>query len=492
MTKQNEGCPVFADEILRRTALWSVPFFIAISAVGAGAQTTPPIGVAPLPIPGPYTGSSTPIIESSVPGIPALSSRPGARYTVYLDFGGFSFTGNWANNASYTPGVTPAYGTDGNPNAFSASEIANIQNIWSRVSEKYTEFNVNVTTVDPAVAAGQAGSDLARQNYYDNTPDMMHTVIGGSDTWYPNAGGVSYVGVTPYSETGSNGLHTNWIFSAEAPTNLQFVGEAAAHENGHGFGLLHQSDYSGSTLINEYSGGNSLYAPTMGDSYSAQRGLWAQGTSHQNSSGPTIQTDVQVIANDPNMGGFINDGIGHTRLTATALPLSAGSIDFTNAKGTIVPASSASPVPLGAANYTADWWSFSTSGGQVTINAISGRSTINPGVADPGMTLHTVLDLYGSSGNLVADVHTSNLNETFSGILSGGSYFAEISPAADASESSYTTRSFFDEGDYFLTGSIPAVPEPAAISIGLLVVGGLVVHRRRFLFAPRRNQSARV
>ena len=38
--------------------------------------------------------------------IPQLDSRPGAAYTLYLDFGGFSFTGNWNNNSADTPGVT--------------------------------------------------------------------------------------------------------------------------------------------------------------------------------------------------------------------------------------------------------------------------------------------------------------------------------------------------------------------------------------------------
>jgi hypothetical protein len=184
------------------------------------------------------------------------------------------------------------------------------------------------------------------------------------------------------------------------------------------------------------------------------------------------------------MGGFINDGVGHTRLTATPLPLSAGAINFTSAKGTIVPESSSDPVPLGASNYTADWWSFSTAGGVVTLNAISGRSTITPGAADPGMTLHTVLDIFDSGGNLIDDVHTSSLNETFSSVLPGGSYYAEISPAADASESSYALRSFFDEGDYFLSGSIPAVPEPASISVTLLVAAGLFERRRRFPLRP--------
>ena len=101
-------------------------------------------------------------------------------------------------------------------------------------------------------------------------------------------GGVSYVGVTKnsYATTGINsnagpGYHTDWIFSDLATSNLQFIGEAASHENGHGFGLNHQSDFTGSTMNNEYSTNNGAtgsgsYAPIMGDSYGVRAAeLWA-------------------------------------------------------------------------------------------------------------------------------------------------------------------------------------------------------------------------
>ncbi len=77
---------------------------------------------------------------------PALSSRPGAAYTVYLNYDGFSFTGQWGDTGR-SPGVTAAY---------TGSE-AQLRETWARTAEKFVAFDVNVTTVDPAVAAGQAG-----------------------------------------------------------------------------------------------------------------------------------------------------------------------------------------------------------------------------------------------------------------------------------------------------------------------------------------------
>src|SRR5262249_16547107 len=129
------------------------------------------------------------------PTVPAFNSDLGAPYTVYLDFAGFTFNGNWGNRPQDTPGTTPPYDLDGNTTNFTSIELGAIKNIWSRVAEKYSPFNVNVTTVDPAVAAGQNGNDTLRQNFYDSQARMMHTVIGGSGSW-SSGGGVSHVGVT--------------------------------------------------------------------------------------------------------------------------------------------------------------------------------------------------------------------------------------------------------------------------------------------------------
>jgi len=123
---------------------------------------------------------------------------------VYLDFSGFAYTGNWGGQ---TPGTEPAF--NGQSGAtFTAAEQASIKSIWTRISEQYSPFNVNVTTVDPAVLAGQNANDNARQTYYDNTARLMHTVVGdGASTFFGGAGGVSYVNVI--SSAQSNGLHTN-------------------------------------------------------------------------------------------------------------------------------------------------------------------------------------------------------------------------------------------------------------------------------------------
>src|ERR1041384_8201925 len=81
--------------------------------------------------------------------VPPLSSRPAAPATLYLDFDG-NVERQWG---SHTSVVTPPYDTDGNKTSFSATEVAAIREIWTRLAEDYAPFNLNVTTVPPAVIA---------------------------------------------------------------------------------------------------------------------------------------------------------------------------------------------------------------------------------------------------------------------------------------------------------------------------------------------------
>ena len=208
--------------------------------------------------------------------VPAYSSRPGAAYTVYLDLGGFAYTGMW--NGQGTPGTNAAYDTDGDPTSFSAQDKANIAKVWAIVAGKYAGLSVNVTTVDPAVAAGKAATDAQRQTYYDNTVGVLHTVIGGNGGWDGGSGlGVSQLNVARNAYPGisaNDAPHTNWIYSGLINGDTYYTGGGSAHENGHAFGLFHQSDYglvvSSNGNDGEYDAGEpasaitASYSPIMG------------------------------------------------------------------------------------------------------------------------------------------------------------------------------------------------------------------------------------
>ncbi len=82
-----------------------------------------------------------------------LHSNPGATKRIFLDFDGHTTTGTAWNQSYGTTIVTPAYDIDNNPSSFSSTELANIREIWERVSEDFLPFNVDVTTEDPGINA---------------------------------------------------------------------------------------------------------------------------------------------------------------------------------------------------------------------------------------------------------------------------------------------------------------------------------------------------
>ena len=85
---------------------------------------------------------------------------------------------------SYSVPATPAYDIDGDPTSFSNQEIANISEIWARVAEKYSPFNIDVTTVDPSPV-----------NHTYAHKQVAEIIIGGSNSWTgQNVGGISYTG----------------------------------------------------------------------------------------------------------------------------------------------------------------------------------------------------------------------------------------------------------------------------------------------------------
>jgi hypothetical protein len=271
------------------------------------------------------------------------------------------------------------------------------------------------------------------------------------------------------------------------PTSLS-QGQASIHENGHGLSLSHQADYQGSTKINEYSVGdnnsaNGTYAPIMGAAYYTQRGAWRLG----DVSGGGTQNDVAVLLSNSGMGSYINDGIGHTRATATPLPITGSNVDYTLAKGIITPNSTSSPTPIGTANYTSDFFAFHTTGGTVTLAAHDGTEFLTPGIADPSPTLRSTLTILNSSGAVAgtATEDASTLFETFSGTLAAGDYYARIDSYGGHTQTlgSYNTTYYYDMGSYFLTGSGPItpVPEPAVITMlaSAALMGGFLFYRRR-------------
>ena len=408
---------------------------------------------------------AAPAGAQSHPSVPVYNSLPGATNTLYLDFAGFTYSGTWFGS---TPGTTAPYHSDNTStsSSFTSHDLENIQASFQRVAEKYAPFNINVTTVDPAVAAGQAASDSTRQAYYNTTARVMHTVIGGTGSWYGSAGGVSAINV--FGST-TSGLHTNWVFSSVnsyGADNTQFIGEASSHEIGHALGLNHQTSNAATNDYREGTGGPNndgtgpgSKAPTMGNSYYAERGIWSNGASYANrpgsGNGTGTQNDVKVLVGTASNGVSIrDDGVGHSRAAATALALSGTQILASANKGVIV------PVDADASTFRDDYFKF-------TVGGLT-KAVLNLGVPTGGVaTLDGTLSVLDAQGNVVARAATASLGETLTLDLAGGDYFAVVSSAGQ----------YGDMGSFTLSGSLTPVPEPAAV----LLVGaaGLAAWRRR-------------
>src|SRR5437868_5343216 len=138
--------------------------------------------------------------------IPIIHTDPGAAAKLYLNFEGAPAQ-TWDG---YNVPVTPAYsGMD-------------IEKIVAIVGEKFSPFNLDVTTENPHDFADKHGQEI---------------VIGGRDVWYGGgtSSGVSYIG-SFYRSLYSN---KSWVFSESLGNNPEYVGDIIAHEAGHAFGLYH-------------------------------------------------------------------------------------------------------------------------------------------------------------------------------------------------------------------------------------------------------------
>jgi len=348
------------------------------------------------------SGNDTPVASAPLTAVPALSSRPSAAAKIYLDFTGDTTT-TWG---SYTPGATPAYDTDGDATTFSDAELSSIREIFNRVSEKYSPFNIDVTTTNPGnLTNGRT----------------LKVVIGGDGAWLgAQAGGVSYVGSFVNSAPNVAFVFPKMLANGYA----KYTAEAVAHESGHAFGLQHQSqfDAAGNKLA-EYLPANAAGdAPIMGNSYTARRGLWWYGT---DSDGGT-QDDLSVISSTSNGFGYRADDFGNTIATSTSLTLSGTT---TSASGVIEKTSDL------------DVFAFTTGAGSVTFNA---SPCATGGMAD------LKLQIVSAGGAVVASAD-NDLAESVTTTLTAGTYYVVVG----------SHGSYGDVGQYTLSGAVsPVAPVP--------------------------------
>uniref|UniRef100_A0A383VZQ1 Peptidase C-terminal archaeal/bacterial domain-containing protein n=1 Tax=Tetradesmus obliquus TaxID=3088 RepID=A0A383VZQ1_TETOB len=231
-----------------------------------------------------------------------LSSRPGSKFKIVLDFDGNVLRGSqWNVIQGADKIVTGPYDKDGDPSTFNAEEIADIVAIWRAVAEDYAPFDVDVTTLDPGDAALQGVGQKAIIYEDENS-------VSGNDA------GIAFIG------SFGQGAPAFVCARKLGPNNPKFIWEAVSHEVGHTLGLLHDgvAPNPSKPAGDPYYQGQGNWAPIMGVAFYMQVTQFDAG---EYAYASNLQDDLAVI------GKFLPrlpQQAGNS--FASAVPLTASSV----------------------------------------------------------------------------------------------------------------------------------------------------------------------
>ena len=317
-----------------------------------------------------------------------LSSRPGSKRTLYLDFDGHETTGTaWNASSGVSKIISPPYTIDGDP-GFSVTELQNIQGMWRQVAEDFAPFDVNVTTQYPGEAA------LTRSNSEDEHYGMRVLITRDN---FENCGCGGFAYLTAFNNVGDYSKPA-FVFN----TGLVSAGEAISHEAGHTLGLHHDGG-AGTGYYTGHGGGETGWAPIMGVGYYRSLVQWSKGEYSGATQGEDDLARISLYG-----ANLLADD--HADFDGAASPLT---VDYVNGERVFLAGSGSI-----RRSDDIDVFSFVTDGSLVQI-------IVSPAPYSPNLDIKA--DLYDSSGRLLASVNpVDTLSATVNVALEAGEYFVRV------------------------------------------------------------------
>jgi len=353
-----------------------------------------------------------------------LHSRPTATKVIYLDFDGH-VTQNTPWGQTIT---TTAFDMDSNPSSFSNAEQAAIQEIWQRVAESFSPFDVDVTTESQSVAnlINGGGGD---------TRWGVRCVFGVSNpSPAPGSGGIAYIDAFGWN-TGNGTDVPCFVLQNTMGTYARYNADAASHEIGHVLGLNHDGLYPRGNPNYEgyYEGhgtGATSWAPIMGLGYYMDLVQWSRG---EYANANNTEDDIQLITS-LNGFGFRTDDYPNTMTASQQIPgVVSGNTFNVNAAGIIE-------------NRTdVDWFRIAAAAGSLQLTATGGP---------PNTMLDIELTLYNSSGIQVAQSNpTTGVGASITQTIPAGTYFVKIDGVGMGNPLTTGYTDYGSLGSYRITGS---------------------------------------